>query len=41
MYHGYSVSHEKFAWDARLELGVLDAFSEIWGTSNLLVSLTA
>jgi ectoine hydroxylase-related dioxygenase (phytanoyl-CoA dioxygenase family) len=38
MYHGYSVSHEKFVWDARLETGVLDAFSKIWGTSNLLVS---
>ncbi|CZR57868.1 uncharacterized protein PAC_07757 [Phialocephala subalpina] len=26
MYHGYSVSHEKFVWDARLEPGVLDAW---------------
>jgi hypothetical protein len=37
MYHGYSVSHEKFVWDARLEPGVVDAFSKIWGTSDLLV----
>lgn len=38
MYHGYSVSHEKFVWDARMEPGVIDAFSKIWGTSDLLVS---
>jgi hypothetical protein len=38
MYHGYSVSHEKFVWDARLEPGVVNAFSKIWGTSDLLVS---
>lgn len=38
MYHGYSVSHEKFVWDARLEPGVVDVFSKIWDTSDLLVS---
>lgn len=39
MYHGYSVSHEKFVWAARLEPGVLSAFSKIWSPdSNLLVS---
>jgi hypothetical protein len=38
MYHGYSVSHEKLVWDARLEPGVLSAFEKIWNTSNLLVS---
>jgi hypothetical protein len=38
MYHGYSVSHERFVWDARLEPGVLSAFSQIWGTEDLLVS---
>jgi hypothetical protein len=38
MYHSYAISHEKFVWDARLEPGVLDAFSKIWGTDDLLVS---
>ncbi|KAH8755962.1 hypothetical protein F5882DRAFT_481916 [Hyaloscypha sp. PMI_1271] len=38
MYHSYAISHEKFVWDARLEPGVLDAFSKIWGTDELLVS---
>ncbi|KAL3423308.1 hypothetical protein PVAG01_05055 [Phlyctema vagabunda] len=38
MYHGYSVSHEKFVWEARTEPGVIDAFSKIWGTEELLVS---
>jgi hypothetical protein len=38
MYHGYSVSHEKFVWDARLELGVLNAFAKIWNTDELIVS---
>ncbi|KAH7007692.1 phytanoyl-CoA dioxygenase [Ilyonectria destructans] len=35
---GYRVAHEKFMWDARLEPGVLDAFSKIWGSDELLVS---
>ncbi|KAH8897394.1 hypothetical protein GQ53DRAFT_760542 [Thozetella sp. PMI_491] len=34
----YCVSHEKFMWDARMEPGVLDAFSKLWGTDELLVS---
>ncbi|KAF7540418.1 hypothetical protein G7054_g1314 [Neopestalotiopsis clavispora] len=38
MYHGYSVSHEKFFWDARLEPSIIDAFAKIWGTDELLVS---
>ncbi|EHL01873.1 Clavaminate synthase-like protein [Glarea lozoyensis ATCC 20868] len=38
MYHGYSVAHEKFVWDARQEPGVLDAFKTIWGTDELLSS---
>jgi hypothetical protein len=38
MYHSYAISHEKFVWDARLEPGVLGAFSKIWGTDELLVS---
>lgn len=35
---GYRVAHEKFMWDARMEPGVLDAFTKIWGTDELLVS---
>lgn len=38
MYHGYSVSHEKFVWDVRTEPLVVDAFAKIWGTDKLLVS---
>lgn len=34
----YRVAHEKFVWDARMEPGVLDAFTKIWGTNELLVS---
>ncbi|ROV86877.1 hypothetical protein VMCG_10804 [Cytospora schulzeri] len=34
----YGVVHEKFMWDARMEPGVLDAFSKLWGTDELLVS---
>ncbi|KAH8883310.1 phytanoyl-CoA dioxygenase [Thozetella sp. PMI_491] len=34
----YCVAHEKFMWDARLEPGVLDTFSKLWGTEELLVS---
>ncbi|RDW95314.1 hypothetical protein BP5796_01077 [Coleophoma crateriformis] len=37
----YSVSHEKFMWDARMEPGVLKAFETMWGTSELLVSFDA
>jgi hypothetical protein len=38
MYHGYSVSHEKFVWDARLEPGVISAFQKIWSDDQLVVS---
>lgn len=37
-YGNYCAAHEKFMWDARMEPGVLDAFSQIWGTDELLVS---
>ena len=30
--------HEKFFWEARQEPGVLEAFSKLWGTDELLVS---
>ncbi|KAF8864877.1 hypothetical protein BDZ45DRAFT_669251 [Acephala macrosclerotiorum] len=38
MYHGYSVQHERFIWEARQEPGVIEAFSKLWGTEKLLVS---
>ncbi|RDW79243.1 putative phytanoyldioxygenase [Aspergillus mulundensis] len=38
MYHGYRVQHEKFIWEARTEPGVLETFSKLWGTDELLVS---
>ncbi|CAI7673445.1 unnamed protein product [Penicillium pancosmium] len=38
MFHAYGVVHEKFMWEARMEPGVLDAFSKLWGTDELLVS---
>jgi hypothetical protein len=37
-FNGYSVVHEKFMWDARMEPGVLDTFAKIWGTDELLSS---
>ncbi|CAI7634840.1 hypothetical protein N7533_004678 [Penicillium manginii] len=37
----YSVVHEKFMWEARMEPKILDAFSKIWGTDELLVSFDA
>ncbi|OAA68015.1 Phytanoyl-CoA dioxygenase [Niveomyces insectorum RCEF 264] len=37
-YEHYSVVHEKFMWEARMEPGVLDAFAKLWGTDELLVS---
>ncbi|KAI4723767.1 hypothetical protein E4T49_08503 [Aureobasidium sp. EXF-10728] len=38
MYHGYRIQHEKFVWEARQEPGVIDAFTKIWGTNELLAS---
>ncbi|KAH8900433.1 hypothetical protein GQ53DRAFT_862578 [Thozetella sp. PMI_491] len=37
-YEAYGVVHERFMWEARQELGVVDAFAKIWGTEDLLVS---
>lgn len=34
----YCVTHEKFMWDARMEPGVLRAFSEVRDTEELLIS---
>ncbi|KAJ5885507.1 hypothetical protein N7495_010017 [Penicillium taxi] len=40
-YSNYSVVHEKFMWDARMEPKILEAFSKVWGTDELLVSFDA
>ncbi|KGO67626.1 Phytanoyl-CoA dioxygenase [Penicillium italicum] len=40
-FNGYSVTHEKFMWDARMEPKIVDAFAKIWGTDELLVSFDA
>lgn len=40
-FNKYSVAHEKFMWEARMEPKVLNAFSKIWGTDKLLVSFDA
>ncbi|KKK14656.1 hypothetical protein P175DRAFT_0484749 [Aspergillus ochraceoroseus IBT 24754] len=37
-FSSYAIAHEKFMWDARMEPGVVDAFAQIWGTDELLVS---
>jgi len=36
--HGYGIGHQPFVWEARLEPGVLNIFSTLWGTEELLVS---
>ncbi|KAJ5676158.1 hypothetical protein N7462_009055 [Penicillium macrosclerotiorum] len=41
LFNKYCVSHEKFMWEARMEPKVLEAFSKIWGTEELLVSFDA
>lgn len=40
-FNGYSVTHEKFMWDARMEPKIMEAFAKIWGTDELLVSFDA
>lgn len=37
-YENYGVVHERFMWEARMEPGVVEAFSKVWGTDKLLVS---
>ncbi|KAL0938551.1 phytanoyl-CoA dioxygenase [Colletotrichum truncatum] len=37
----YGVVHEQFMWDIRLEPGVVDVFSKVWGTDKLIVSFDA
>jgi hypothetical protein len=38
MYLNYRAAHEKYIWEARQEVGVLDAFAKIWGTDELISS---
>jgi len=38
MYFSYASSHEKFVWESRTEPGVLDVFSKLWDTDELLCS---
>ncbi|KAM0748166.1 hypothetical protein T439DRAFT_291802 [Meredithblackwellia eburnea MCA 4105] len=37
MFH-HSIGQEAFLWDLRMEPGVINAFSTLWGTNELLVS---
>ncbi|KAL8279347.1 hypothetical protein RQP46_008159 [Phenoliferia psychrophenolica] len=37
----YSVTHEAFVWKARQEEGVLQAFTDLWGTDELICSFDA
>ncbi|WWC59834.1 uncharacterized protein I303_102396 [Kwoniella dejecticola CBS 10117] len=37
MFH-HSVGHESFVWKVRQEPGIVDSFSKLWGTDELLVS---
>lgn len=41
MYEHYAVTHERFYWEARMEPGVLESFSRLWGTNELLSSFDA
>ncbi|ODO00065.1 hypothetical protein I350_06689 [Cryptococcus amylolentus CBS 6273] len=38
LFNRHGVHHEQFAWDIRAEPGLIEAFSKIWGTDELLVS---
>ncbi|EAT76527.2 hypothetical protein SNOG_16155 [Parastagonospora nodorum SN15] len=38
MYFAYSSTHEKFVWEARTEPKVVDVFTKLWGTDELLCS---
>jgi hypothetical protein len=38
MYFSYASSHEKFVWEARTEPKVIEVFSKLWGTDELLSS---
>ncbi|KAH8901713.1 Clavaminate synthase-like protein [Thozetella sp. PMI_491] len=38
MYHAYGSAHEKIAWEARTEPGVIELFEKLWGTKELICS---
>ncbi|GAA5885037.1 hypothetical protein JCM6882_007205 [Rhodosporidiobolus microsporus] len=38
MIHSYGIGHTDWVWDTRTDPGVLDAFSKVWGTSELVTS---
>lgn len=38
MYFAYSSTHEKFVWEARTEPKVIETFSKLWGTDELICS---
>lgn len=38
LYNLYGVSQEQFCWDIRQSPKVIESFSTIWGTDELLVS---
>jgi len=38
LFNRHGCGHEQFAWDIRAEPGLIDAFANIWGTQELLVS---
>eukprot|EP01119_Soliformovum_irregulare_P018889 TRINITY_DN5881_c0_g2_i1.p1 TRINITY_DN5881_c0_g2~~TRINITY_DN5881_c0_g2_i1.p1 ORF type:complete len:339 (-),score=65.11 TRINITY_DN5881_c0_g2_i1:30-986(-) len=38
IYQQYAIGHQQFVWDARCEPAIIDVFSTIWNTKELLVS---
>ncbi|WWC71119.1 uncharacterized protein I206_105072 [Kwoniella pini CBS 10737] len=38
LFNRHGAAHEQWAWDIRSEQGIIDTFSKIWGTDELLVS---
>jgi hypothetical protein len=38
MYFLYGATHENFVWEARLEPGVVEVFTKLWETEELLVA---
>lgn len=40
-FNHYGVVHEKFMWDIRQEPGVIDVFSKVWNSDELIVSFDA
>ncbi|OCF32459.1 hypothetical protein I316_05885 [Kwoniella heveanensis BCC8398] len=41
MFWSYGLSHESFCWDLRQEQGIIDAFTKVWGTDELVTSFDA